>query len=129
MTALCHFPTPPAYAAQLRAEACRREIVIAARAILRSAANHDDAILIEACHALQDWGDWMDHLEADAMLLALRLRAHRQRQDAKKPRPVIRTESGQRRFGAFRIPGPQARYGVVLFGYALELMTQKALRR
>ena len=40
-----------------------------------------------------------------------------------------RPESGQRRFGAFRIPGPQARYGVVLFGYALELMTQKALRR
>ena len=113
MTALCHFPTPPAYAAQLRAEACRREIVIAARAILRSAANHEGAILIEACHALQDWGDWMDHLEADAMLLALSLRAHRQRQDAKKPRPVIRSDEVALILGAA--------FAVGMFAYVVSL--------
>lgn len=62
---------------------CRRdEIVIAAHAVLRSAARHDDAILTEACVALQSWGDRMDHLEADAMLLAMRLRASRNARDA-----------------------------------------------
>ncbi len=40
-----------------------------------------------------------------------------------------RRDSGQSRFGVFRIPGPQSRIGVVLFGYALQFMTQKALRR
>jgi hypothetical protein len=40
-----------------------------------------------------------------------------------------RRESGQKRFGLFRIPGPQARYGAVLFGFALQLMTQRSLRR
>lgn len=40
-----------------------------------------------------------------------------------------RKESGQRRFGFFHIPGLQARYGVVLFGIALQLMTQKSVPR
>lgn len=51
-------------------------IVDAARAILRNAANHDDATLIEACDALNKWGDPPDWLQADAMMLAIRLRAH-----------------------------------------------------
>ena len=82
MTALCHFQTPPAYAAQLRAEACRQEVEESAHAIIRGAAHHDDATLTDACKTLQTWGDATDWLEADAMLLALSLRAHRQRQDA-----------------------------------------------
>jgi hypothetical protein len=40
-----------------------------------------------------------------------------------------RPESGQRRFSLYRIPGPQSRIGVALFGYALQLMTQKAVRK
>ena len=97
MTAvLHHFPTAPAYAAQREAATRRAEIVIAARAILRSAARHDDAILTEACVALQDYGDATDHLQADAMLLAVRLRASRSARDAsataKRPKPVIRLD-------------------------------------
>jgi hypothetical protein len=40
-----------------------------------------------------------------------------------------RSESGQRRFGAFRILGPQTQYVAILFGFALRLTTQKALHR
>jgi len=35
-----------------------------------------------------------------------------------------RPESGQRRWGFFRIPGPQARYGMTLAGLSLQLTTQ-----
>ncbi len=40
-----------------------------------------------------------------------------------------RPESGQRRFGVYRIPGPQSRCGIVLFGLALQLMTQAAMQK
>lgn len=70
--------------------ASRRAIVETARTILRGAANHDEATLTEACGALKDCGDWMDHLEADAMLLALRLRASQRR--IARPRPAIRAD-------------------------------------
>lgn len=79
-----HFPVPAACIAQREAEGRRAEIVAAARAVLRSAARHDDAILIEACTALQAWGDGTDWLQADAMLLAIRIRARRRTQDASK---------------------------------------------
>lgn len=58
------------------------EIVATARAVLRSAARHDDAILTEACVALQTWGDGTDWLEADAMLMAIRIRARRRAHEA-----------------------------------------------
>lgn len=83
MTAAIHyFPVPAAYLAQREAEARRAEIVAAARAVLRSAARHDDAILTEACVALQTYGDATDWLQADAMLLAIRLRARRLEHEA-----------------------------------------------
>jgi hypothetical protein len=82
--AIHHFPVLAAFLAQREAEARRTDIVTAARAILRSAANHDDAILIEACTALQTWGDGTDWLQGDAMLLAIRLRARRRAADAAK---------------------------------------------
>jgi hypothetical protein len=85
MTAQLHyFPVPAAYMAQREAEARRVEIVAAAHAVLRSAARQDDAILTEACVALQTWGDSTDWLQADAMLLAIRLRARRKAHDAAK---------------------------------------------
>jgi hypothetical protein len=85
MTAVLHrFPTTAAFMAQREAEARRIEAITAARAVLRSAANHDDAILIEACSALQTWGDGTDWLEADAMLMAIRIRARRRAADAAK---------------------------------------------
>ena len=37
-----------------------------------------------------------------------------------------RRESGQKRWGCYRIPGPQARYGVTVAGYSLQMMTQAA---
>ena len=40
-----------------------------------------------------------------------------------------RPESWQKRYGFYRIPCHQSRYGVVLFGYALELTTQRAMRK
>jgi len=79
-----HFPVPAAYMAQREAEARRIEIVAAARGVLRSAARHDDAILNEACVALQTWGDSTDWLQADAMLLAVRRRARLRAHDAAK---------------------------------------------
>lgn len=83
MSAVLHlFPVSPAYAAQREADARREAFVIAARAVIRSAANHSDATLTDACEALRTWGDWIDHLEADAMLLAMRLRASRKARDA-----------------------------------------------
>jgi hypothetical protein len=60
----------------------RAEIVVAARAVLRSAANHGDDILTEACVALQTWGDGTDWLEADCMLMTMRLRARRRAHEA-----------------------------------------------
>ena len=40
-----------------------------------------------------------------------------------------RRESGQRRWGFYRIRGPQSRYGVTLAGVSLSLTTQKAMRK
>lgn len=78
MTALIHaFPSPPAFVSAMHDEARREAIVEAARAILRSAADHTDADMIEACYALQDYGDWRDHTEADAMLQAIQMRQRR----------------------------------------------------
>ena len=37
-----------------------------------------------------------------------------------------RRKSGQRRWGWYHIPGPQARYGLTVFGVSLQLMTQGA---
>lgn len=37
-----------------------------------------------------------------------------------------RPESGQRRWGLYRIPCHQSRYGVTLAGLSLQLMTQRA---
>lgn len=101
MTALCHFPTPPAYAAQLRAEACRQEVVESAYAIICGASRHTAEAVTDACKRLKSWADATYQfeadliLEADAMLLALSLRAHRQRQDAARDdarRGAIRRE-------------------------------------
>lgn len=64
----------------------RAPIVTAARAVLRSEANHSDDILAEACEALRTWGDATDHLQADAVLLALRIRQNnRERQPVARP--------------------------------------------
>jgi hypothetical protein len=58
----------------------RDEQVDNARAVLRHAADFDDQIISDACLILQAWGDPADWLEADAMMLALRLN--------RRPRPV-----------------------------------------
>jgi hypothetical protein len=63
-------------------------IVGHARTILRSAVNHTDETLAEACQALRDYGDWKDHMEADAMMLAIRLRRSRRAHEA-KPQPGL----------------------------------------
>ena len=65
----------------------REEIAKAARAILRSAALHTDDAILEACQALRDWGDATDHMQADAMTLAIR---NRDRNRARRPKRVIR---------------------------------------
>jgi len=83
MGAVIHrFPTPAAFVAQREAEARRVAMVAVARAVLRSAADHSDEILIEACTALMTWGDGTDWLEADAMLMAIRIRARRRAHEA-----------------------------------------------
>lgn len=69
-----HFPAPPAYVAQLEAEARRQAIVAAARAVLRSAEWQSDDDLILACTELQRWGDSTDFLGARIMLDAIRQR-------------------------------------------------------
>jgi hypothetical protein len=92
--AIHHFPVPAAFVAQREAEARRAEIVAAAQAVLRSAVRHDDAVLTEACTALQTWGDGTDWLQADAMLLAIRLRARRQAQDAAKAAALAKARKG-----------------------------------
>ena len=89
-----------------------KRIVSAARAVLRSAASHTDEILTEACTALQDYGDWMDHLEADAMLLAISLRQHRIRQ-VERPRPAIRLDDVALILGAV--------FAVGMFAYVVAL--------
>jgi hypothetical protein len=38
-----------------------------------------------------------------------------------------RPESGQRQWGAYRMPGHQSRYGITVAGISLELMTQKPI--
>ena len=65
----------------------REEAAKAGRAILRSAALHTDDAILEACQALRDWGDATDHMQADAMALAIR---NRDRNRARRPAPVIR---------------------------------------
>ncbi len=82
--AILHFPAP---AANIPTPDRAALIVAAARAVLRSAANHSDDILTEACDALQRWGDPTDWLEADAMLLAIRLRAHGRAHEAAEVAP------------------------------------------
>ena len=77
MTRVLHLHHYRATADQITAADRIAEAVSAARAILRGAARHDDAALTEACRVLQTWGDQIDYLEADAMLLALRLRHKR----------------------------------------------------
>ncbi len=51
----------------------RDEQVQNARAVLRHAGDFDDQIIRDACLILQAWGDANDWIEADAMMLALRL--------------------------------------------------------
>ena len=90
MTTLIHaFPSPPAFVSAMQDEARREAIVEAARAILRSAADHTDAMLTEACWALKDHADpqddYIDHLQADAMLQAIQMRQRR----AETPRDVV----------------------------------------
>lgn len=93
MTAQLHrFPTSAAFVAQREAEARRQEIVATARAVLRGAARHSDAILTEACAALQTWGDATDWLQADAMLLALRQRERRLVPIVPRPKPAVRAD-------------------------------------
>jgi len=118
MTALSHFPTPPAYAAQLRAEACRQEVVESAYAIICGASRHTAEAVTDACKRLKSWADATYQfeadliLEADAMLLALSLRAHRQRQD-EKPKPVIRLDEVALILGAA--------FAVGMFAYVVSL--------
>lgn len=87
MTCTVHkFPASAAFTEAMKSAARREAIVIAARTILRSAARHSDADLHEACLALQTWGNCNDYLEADAMLLAMRLRARRRAHEAEMVR-------------------------------------------
>jgi hypothetical protein len=89
--AILHFP------AQLRAVPqpdLRAEIVDSARAILRSPARHDDAILTEACVALQTYGDGNDWLIAEAMLMAMSNRDRRQAHDAASAEARSETHRG-----------------------------------
>lgn len=71
------------------ARAAREEAAQAARAILRSAALHGDDVILEACQALRDWGDATDHMQADAMALAI---LTRDRNRARRPAPVWRLD-------------------------------------
>lgn len=79
--AIHHFPAPAAFMAQREAEARAAKIVSAARAILRSPAQHDDAILIEAADALMTWGDALDWPQGYAVRRAAEARIA-QRADA-----------------------------------------------
>jgi len=65
-------------------------IVGAARSILRSATLHTDDAILDACKALRDFGDWKDHMEADAMTLAISLRRNRRAHEAKAQPGAIR---------------------------------------
>ena len=56
--------------------------VARARAVLRSAHPQDPATLRDACRVLQAWGEPMDWMEADAMMLALSLHN-------RPPRPTV----------------------------------------
>ena len=116
--ALCRFPTPPLYAAQLRAEACRREVVESAHAIIRGASRHPTEVVTDACEWLKAWADASDEfeakliLEADAMLLAISLRKHRIRQ-VERPRPAIRLDDVALILGAV--------FAVGMFAYVVAL--------
>lgn len=68
---LYHFPAPPAYVAQLEAEARRQAIVAAARAVLRSAEWQSADELIRACNDLRRHGDALDHQRADVVMAAI----------------------------------------------------------
>jgi hypothetical protein len=92
--AIHHFPVPAAWMAQREAEARRIETIAAAREIIRGAAWQDDASLTLACETIQDHGDPTDHLQADALLLAIRLRARRRAQDAAKAAALASTRKG-----------------------------------
>ena len=66
----------------------RGEHVANARAVLRSAEDHDTQTLSDACLVMQAWGDANDWIEADAMMLAIKLGA-RKRPLPPQSRPCI----------------------------------------
>lgn len=73
MTAQVIYPTFPRR--MYPAPVDRDEHVRNARAVLRSAEVQTAQVLRDACLVLQAWGDATDWLEADAMILALNMRA------------------------------------------------------
>ncbi len=60
----------------------RVQAVKTARAVLRAPEAFTDAILRDACAALQAWGDATDYLQADAMIFALNKRERDQAHEA-----------------------------------------------
>ena len=62
----------------------RVQAVKTARAVLRAPEAFTDAILRDACAALQAWGDATDYLQADAMIFALNKRERDRAHEAAK---------------------------------------------
>lgn len=123
MGQLLRFPVIPAAIDRIverdRAEnitAERLQAVKTARAVLRSPEVFSDAILRDACAALQTWGDGTDCLTADAMIFAINKRERERAHEAAR----LAVETPASVMAQFRLRDVLAgAVAFVIYGWAL----------